>query len=97
KLIAVEPDHGNALGFGVGALVRLGEKDRALEWASRALLLDPDNRNLRYNMACAMVQLGEIDRAMTLLEMVIAGANRQGLEWFKVDPDMDSIRADPRY
>ena len=97
KIIAVEPDHGNALGFGVSALVRLGERDRALEWASRALLLDPDNRNLRYNMACAMVQLKEFDRGLDLLDVVIRGSNRQGLEWFKVDTDLDPIRIDPRF
>ena len=97
KIIAVEPDHGNALGFGVSALVRLGERDRALEWADRALLLDSDNRNLRYNMSCAMVQLKEFDRALALLEHTIREATRQGLEWFKVDTDLDPIRDDPRF
>ena len=97
KIIAVEPDHGNALGFGVGALVRLGERDRALEWASRALLLDPENRNLRYNMACAMIQLGDADRALDLLTVTIGEANRQGLEWFKIDPDLDPVRGDARF
>ncbi len=97
KIIAVEPDHGNALGFGVSALVRLGERDRALEWADRALLLDPDNRNLRYNMSCAMIQMKEFDRGLALLDAVVKDANRQALEWFKVDTDLDPIRADPRF
>jgi adenylate cyclase len=97
KLIATEPDHGNALGFGVSALVRLGQRDRALEWAERALLLNPENRNLRYNMACAMVNLREFDRAMPLLEATVAEATRQGLEWFKVDTDLDAIRSEPRF
>jgi adenylate cyclase len=97
KVIAAEPDHGNALGFGVGALVRLGERERALEWASRALLLDPANRNLRYNMACAMAQAGETERALELLESVFKGANRRGVEWFKVDKDLDPVRGDPRF
>ncbi|MGH8441851.1 MAG: TPR end-of-group domain-containing protein [Nevskiaceae bacterium] len=97
KLIAVEPDHGNALGFGVGVLVRLGEKDRAMEWADRALLLDPENRNLRYNTACAMALAGETDRAIGLLEVTLREANQQGYEWFKHDTDLDSIRQDPRF
>jgi adenylate cyclase len=97
KRVAAEPDNGNALGFGVGALVRLGERERALEWAERALILDPDNRNLRYNMACAMVQLREFDRALTLLEPICTSTNRQGFEWFKVDSDLDPLRDDSRF
>jgi len=97
RTIAVEPDHGNALGFGVGVLVRLGEKDRAMEWADRALLLDPENRNLRYNMACAMALAGETDRALELLQVTFQEANLQGFEWFKHDKDLDSIRQDPRF
>ncbi len=49
----------------------LGERERAKEWAERALLLDPNNRNLRYNMACAMVTLREMDTAIELLESVV--------------------------
>jgi len=97
KIIVVEPDHGNALGFGVGALVRLGERDRALEWADRALVLDPDNINLQYNMACAMIQLRELERALTLLESVFRGAHQPAIEWFKVDADLDPLRGDPRF
>jgi adenylate cyclase len=97
KTIAQEPDHGNALGFGVGVLVRLGEKDRAMEWADRALLLDPENRNLRYNMACAMALAGEHSLALELLEVTFREANQQGYEWFKHDSDLDSLRRDPRF
>ncbi|MGQ0587589.1 MAG: adenylate/guanylate cyclase domain-containing protein [Gammaproteobacteria bacterium] len=97
KTIAVQPDHGNALGFGVGVLVRLDEKDRAMEWADRALLLDPENRNLRYNMACAMALARETERALELLAVTFREANRQGYEWFKHDSDLDSLRQDPRF
>ena len=97
KIVAAEPDHGNALGFGVGALVTLQQRDRAMEWAARALLLDPENRNLRYNMSCSMVRLHEFDRALELLEPIFDSANRQGFEWFKIDTDLDAIRSDPRF
>ncbi len=97
KVVAAEPDHGVALGFGVTALATLGERERAREWAERALLLDPDNRNLRYNMACGMVSLGDMDTAIELLESVVATAPLQGLRWFETDNSLDPIRDDPRY
>ena len=97
KVVAAEPDHGVALGFGVTALAALGERERAKEWAERALLLDPDNRNLRYNMACAMVSLGDMDTAIELLESVVARAGLQALRWFETDNSLDPIREDPRY
>ena len=34
------------------ALATLGEPERAKEWINRALLIDPDNMNARYNFAC---------------------------------------------
>ena len=68
KIVALEPDNGSAMGFAVGALAALGESERAKEWAERALLLDPDNVNLRYNFACMLIsELHEVDAALDLL------------------------------
>jgi adenylate cyclase len=97
KLLATDPAHADALGFGVTALIRLGKAGRAQEWAERALQANPDNRNLRYNMACAMVQIGKFDRAIELLEPVADASGRQGIEWLKVDTDLDPIRRSPRF
>jgi adenylate cyclase len=97
KLIVTEPDHGLALSFGVTALAVLGETDRAKEWASRALLLDPDNANLMYNLGCSMVKLGEVDEALKFFAPILATAQRQSFNWWRVDPDLDPIREDPRF
>lgn len=97
KIVAGDPEHGDALCFGVTTLLRLGQSAKAQEWAERAMKLNPDNRNLRYNMACAMVQLARFDRAIELLEPVAEAAGRQGIEWFKVDTDLDPIRKSPRF
>jgi len=97
KLIVAEPDHGVALGFGVNALAALGEVDRAREWADRAMLLDPNNVNLMYNLACSMVTLGAVDEALKLLEPVFTIAQAQSLHWWKIDSDLDPIRNDPRF
>ena len=97
KTIAAEPDHGVALGFGVKALSVLGETERAKEWAARAMLLDPGNLNLMYNLACALAMAGERDEALKLLDTVMASAQAPGINWFKVDTDLDPIRDDPRF
>ena len=97
KVIIAEPDHGLAIGFGVSALVALNEADRAKEWTARALLLDPDNTNLMFNLACNMVSLREMDKAIELLAPLFARALGQNLNWFAADTTLDPIRDDPRY
>jgi adenylate cyclase len=97
KAIVAEPDHGLAIGWGVSALVALHEVDRAKEWTARARLLDPDNTNLNFNLACNMVLLGEFDTAIELLAPIVTRAQRQNLIWFESDTSLDPIRGDPRY
>ena len=97
KVVVAEPDHGVALGFGVSALITLGQLERAKEWAARALLLDPENYNLMYNLACSMSRSGEIDEALKLLDPVFRAAQSQSLNWFNIDSDLDPIRDDTRY
>lgn len=97
KILAADPEHGDALAFGVTTLLRLGQGTKAQEWADRALKANPDSRNLQYNMACAMVQMARFDRALELLEPVAEHAGRWGVEWFKVDTDLDPIRKGPKF
>ncbi len=96
-VIAAEPDHGNALGFGVAALFSLGEHERAEEWIERALLMDPDNSNMRYNIACSLTFEGEHDRAVEMLAPLILSMQPESLRWFKLDPDLDPLRDHPRF
>ena len=97
RMIVAEPDHGTALGFGVTALVTLGDRERGKEWAARAMLLDPDNPNLRYNLGCAMSRLREADAALELLAPLMATVKAPQLNWWRVDSDLDPIRDDPRF
>jgi adenylate cyclase len=97
KVIVAEPDHGLAIGWGVSALVALREVDRAKEWTERAMLLEPDNTNLLYNLGCSMVSLGEMTMAIELLEPVFASAQTQNVTWFRADNSLDPIRDDPRF
>jgi adenylate cyclase len=97
KIVALEPDHGTALGHGVGVLAILGEADRARDWAERAMILDPENRTLRYNLACAMVKLADYERALDYLESALKQSHEQALVWAQEDTDLNPLRKLPRY
>jgi len=97
KIVAEDPGHGRAIGFGVSMLVTLGERERAMEWATRAHLIDPDNANLQYNLSCAMAMLGEYDRALAILRGVAERSSPGMLSWMETDSDLDAVRDDPRY
>jgi adenylate cyclase len=99
KILAVDPNNGSAMGYAIGALASLGEAARAKEMIDRALLLDPENGNMRYNMACTVLtRLKDIDAALDLLEPLFRDMiSQQLLNWSKTDPDFDSIRDNPRF
>jgi adenylate cyclase len=97
KLLAIEPDNGGALGFAVSALVSLGDSERAKTRAEDAMLLDPDNTQLTYNLACAMTKAGETEFALELLGRAIEGVGEEGYLWAQVDTDLDGVRDDPRF
>src|SRR5579871_4512313 len=93
-----DPNNADAVAFGACALAALGEGERARDWVRRALLIDPDSRTMRYNLACALAtHLGEVDEAIALLKPYLARATRAELAHVKADPDLKAVRADPRF
>jgi adenylate cyclase len=98
RIVAQDPVNGSAMSFAITALAALGEVERVREWTSRALLLDPDNLNMRYNFACMhIVELHDHDTALDLLEPLFASVGAEALAWGKVDADLDALRDHPRY
>jgi len=98
KALAQDQNNGAAMGFGVCALAALGEAERAKEWIDRALLIDPDNLTMRYNFACAAaIDLKEPDMAIELLAPFFERTPLEFLIHVKNDPDLDSLRDDPRF
>jgi adenylate cyclase len=97
KVIAVEPDHGRALGYGACLLATLGEGERAKEWIERGTLLDPDNTILHFNFVCALARLREVEPALNLLSNVIEKASQGWLVWLDNDSDLDPLRGSSRF
>ena len=97
QVLSQDPSNGAAVSFGVSALAVLGERERAREWMERALLVDPDNLNMRYNFACALARdLDDRDGAIRMLESCIPRL-KGSLGNIEFDPDLDNIRDDPRF
>ena len=98
RALAVDPTNSKALGLGAGALAVMGEATRAKEWIARAMLIDPDNINQRYNLACALTaNLKDDDAALDLLGPRFEQSNRSQIEHAEVDPDMNRLRDHPRF
>ena len=97
KIVAAEPGHSRAIGIGVCMLADLDEKERAKEWAIRARLVDPENVNLHYNLACAMVALGETDLTLETLADMAPRLSPGMMSWMEADTDFDPIRKEPRF
>jgi adenylate cyclase len=98
KAVALEPDNGSTMSFLVSALLTLGEAERAKEWMTRAMLLDPENMNMQYNFACSLVNdLQDHDGALALLDPILKRIRMDSVYWMKIDPDLDPVREDPRF
>jgi adenylate cyclase len=98
KIVAQEPNNGSAIGFFVTSLSMLGEVERATAAAKRAVMLDPDNQNLRYNLACSLIAiLHQVDDGLDLLETLFETITADALNWAKADSDFDSVRDHPRF
>jgi adenylate cyclase len=98
KALQQDPSNGAALGIMAGGFAILGEGDRAREWIDRAMLIDPDNLNMRYNFACVLARhLGDKDEALKLLDRCLLAGGELLVRHTETDPDFDSLRDDPRF
>jgi adenylate cyclase len=98
RALQQDPSNGAALGIIAGGYAILGDRDRAREWIDRAMLIDPDNINMRYNFACVLAgYVGDKDEALHLLDGALAFSNVTQLKIAETDPDLDPLRDDPRF
>jgi adenylate cyclase len=92
-----DPSNGAALGILAGGYAILGEKEKTREWIDRALLVDPDNLNMRYNFACVLAIMGDREVCLKMLQSILAVVGEYQVRVADTDTDFDSIRDDPRF
>jgi len=98
KVLTQDPNNGTVLGYSGYASAALGEAERAKERMNRALLIDPDNWNMRYNFSCVLIIfLQELEAALDLLAPVFEKATVGILNYAKVDPDLTALHDHPRF
>ncbi|WP_294122441.1 TIR domain-containing protein [Sphingomonas sp.] len=99
RAIAQDPTNGTALGGGAYCLAMAGDEDRARDWIRRALLLDPENLSMRYNVACTLARkLGDAGEAIEALRPYLETATgATQIAHAEADPDLDTLRDDPRF
>ena len=96
KHMALNPDDARAATMRAVSLCRIGEKEEGLRWAQAALEIDPQDPGVRYNVACLYALEGESASALECLSQAFAAGFRNKA-WIERDPDLSSLRADPRF
>ena len=95
--IQQDPSNGAALGILAGGYALLGERERTREWIDRAMLVDPNNLNMRYNFACVLSIMGDKEGSLKMLQSTLPLASEYQVRVAATDTDFDSIRDDPRF
>jgi tetratricopeptide (TPR) repeat protein len=93
--LELNPDDARAANLAAGFLAQLGDP-KAVEYAQRSLAIDPEDPMLLYNVACMYASLGRSEQAIACLERAVdKGFGHR--EWIDNDPDLNSIRDNPKY
>jgi adenylate cyclase len=94
--LSLNPDDVRALYMGANGLVALGEYEKGLDWARRALTLEPDDGMVLYNVSCIFSLAGRASEALDCLEKAVdAGLTQRG--WYEHDSNLDFVRDHPRF
>ena len=98
KVLAHDQNNSMVAGYSAYALAALGEGERSKARMERALLIDPENLNMRYNFGCALcTYLSDKEAALDMLAPIFPRITDSHLQYAKTDPDLDLLRDDPRF
>jgi serine/threonine protein kinase/tetratricopeptide (TPR) repeat protein len=96
KYLQLHPDDARAYYLGAAAWCQLGQPQKGLDWAKRAIDIDPEEPMTLYNVACVYALQNKVDEALTALEKAVKHGYRHRA-WMEHDSDFISIRAHPRF
>ena len=96
RYLEINPHDNRALIIGATQLCFVGEQEKGLELAERALGVDENEPDLLYNAACFYAKQGDSDRSLELLARAVE-LGWGDRDWLETDSDLDSLRADERF
>ena len=94
--VDLNPDDARAWSLGATASANLADSERAVQYAERAIAVDPEDPMLLYNVACTYGVLGKTEECLNALEQAVS-KGWGDRSWLEHDSDMDSIRDTARY
>ena len=96
RRLALAPDDTRAWTLGAGVSVKLGQTDKAIEWANKALAFDAEDVGVLHNVACVYSAAGRVDEALDLMEKRVH-KGKLYRDWIDHDEDFDNVRDHPRF
>src|SRR5438552_4858353 len=81
--LGLHPEDSRPAVLGAAALLELGERDRAKDWAVRAQAIENEDPISLYNLACFYSHLGEAESAFDLLERAITNGRPFWKDWIE--------------
>jgi non-specific serine/threonine protein kinase len=96
RYLELNPDDLSTVMMGATALLALGERERAFEWAARVTESNSADTLVLYNNACFYSMAGEVDKALDALERAVDAGDRDA-DWWRQDSDLDNVRNHPRF
>jgi adenylate cyclase len=95
--LVLHPEDSRPAVLGALALLQLGEKERARDWAARAQAIENEDPVSLYNVACVYCRMGEPEAAFELLERAVRNGRPFWKDWIENDSDLDGLRSHARY
>lgn len=96
EALRLDPESVEALRFLGNAYTKVGRLEDGLVVDRRLAELRPQDGRVRYNLACSCALCGRKDEAFELLHQARDLGFRDGA-LVRSDPDLESIRDDPRF
>jgi tetratricopeptide (TPR) repeat protein len=96
SILKSNPEHFETLVLLGDAYTRKGEFNKGLELDLQLSKMKPDNKNIRYNLACSYALTGQKDKALNCLSKAV-DLGYKDIQHLREDHDLDAIKNDPRF